>query len=148
MPPVLWARVIPWDKEVAVAALESGVETLWIPDGRLADARELGRVTGVCAEGDLREGRDFRVTAIERKEDESAILASPPDLLWVVAPRRGEVIPLENLVARRRKVLVTAGTPEEAVRGAERYRSLREHGPPSRDDVVGRGHRDRNQVVQ
>ena len=113
MPPVLWARVIPWDKDVAVAALESGVETLWIPDGRLADARELGRVTGVCAEGDVREGRDFRVAAIDGKEDESAILASSPDLLWVVAPRRGEIIPLENLVAHRRRILVAAGTPEE-----------------------------------
>ncbi len=113
MPPVLWARVIPWDKDVAVAALESGVDTLWVPDGRLAEARELGRVTGVCAEGDLREGRDFRVTAMEGKGDERAVLDSPPDLLWVVVPRRGEVIPLENLVAHRRRVLVAAGTPEE-----------------------------------
>lgn len=113
MPPVLWARVFPWNKDVAVAALESGVETLWIPDGRLADARALGRVTGVCAEGDLREGRDFRVTAMDGKEDESAVLASEPGLLWVVVPRRGEVIPLENLVAHRRKVLVAAATPED-----------------------------------
>ncbi len=113
MPPVLWARVIPWDKDVAVAALESGVDTLWVPDGCLSDARELGRVTGVCAEGELREGRDFRVTAMEGKEDESAILASPPETVWVVVPRRGEVIPLENLVAHRRKVLVAAGTPED-----------------------------------
>ncbi len=124
MPPVLWARVIPWDKDVAVAALESGVDTLWVPDGRLADARELGRVTGVCAEGDLREGRDFRVVAMEGKEDESAILASSPDLLWVVVPRRGEVIPLENLVARRRKILVSAGTPEDV----ELFRGVLEKG--------------------
>lgn len=113
MPPVLWARIIPWDKELAAAALESGVDTLWVPDGRLADARELGRVTGVCAEGELRAGRDFRVTAMEGKEDESAILASAPELMWVVVPRRGEVIPLENLVAHRRKILVAAETPED-----------------------------------
>jgi len=124
MPPVLWARVIPWDKDVAVAALESGVDTLWVPDGRLSDARELGRVTGVCAEGDLREGRDFRVTAMEGKDDESAILASPPELLWVVVPRRGEVIPLENLVAHRRKVLVAAGSPEDV----DLYRGVLETG--------------------
>ncbi len=124
MSPVLWARVIPWDKDVAVAALESGVDTLWVPDGRLSDARELGRVTGVCAEGELREGRDFRVTAMDGKEDESAILASPPELLWVVVPRRGEVIPLENLVAHRRKVLVAAGTPEDV----ELYRGVLESG--------------------
>ena len=41
----LWARVIPWQKEVAIAALESGVETLWVPDDRLGNVRELGRVT-------------------------------------------------------------------------------------------------------
>ena len=34
--PRLLARVIPWDKETAVAAIESGVEALWVPDGRAA----------------------------------------------------------------------------------------------------------------
>lgn len=115
MAPVLWARVFPWDKEVATAALESGVETLWVPDGSLASARELGRVTGVCAEGEIREGRDFRVTAMAGAEDEARILASPEDLLWVVLPTSGEVIPLENLAAHRRRILVAARTPAEAV---------------------------------
>ena len=115
MAPVLWARVIPWDKEMAVAALESGVDTLWIPDGSLARARELGRVLAVCAEGDLREGRDFRVTRMERKEDEAAILASPAEMMWVVFPSEREVIPLENLVAWRRRILVAARTPEEVI---------------------------------
>ena len=69
--PRLWARVIPWDKEVAVAALESGVELLWVPDGCGALARELGRVPVACAEGDLREGTDFRVTRMSGREDEA-----------------------------------------------------------------------------
>lgn len=110
---LLWARVAPWDKEIAIAALESGVATLWVPDGFREKAAELGRVTAVCAEGDLREGRDFRVTAMNGPEDEAAILASPPGTLWVVRPRGREVIPLENLVAWRRKILVEARTTEE-----------------------------------
>ncbi len=113
MGPVLWARVIPWKKEVAIAALESGVETLWVPDGLSGSARELGRVTAVCSEGDLREGRDFRVTRMREKEDETAILASSPESVWVIRPEEGEVIPLENLVAHRRKILVVAHSPEE-----------------------------------
>lgn len=124
MAPVLWARVVPWDKEIAVAAIESGVTTLWVPDGCLAKARELGRVVGACAEGDLREGRDFRVTEMRGKDDERAVLSSPPDATWVVLPHGREVIPLENLVAFRRKILVPARTPEEVAL----YRGVLESG--------------------
>jgi 3-dehydroquinate synthase II len=113
MAPVLWARVIPWKKDVAIAALELGVETLWVPDGCSGDARELGRVATVCSEGDLREGRDFRVTGMRGREDETAVLSSSPETVWVIRPKEREVIPLENLVAHRRKIFVVAHTPEE-----------------------------------
>ncbi|MGW8286097.1 MAG: 3-dehydroquinate synthase II [Candidatus Deferrimicrobiaceae bacterium] len=120
----LWARVIPWEKEVAIAALESGVETLWVPDGCVGSARELGRLTAVCSEGDLREGRDFRVTRMRGKEDETAVLSSPPGMIWVVRPKEREVIPLENLVAHRRKIFAVACTPEEVAL----YRGVLERG--------------------
>ncbi len=120
----LWARVIPWQKEVAIAALESGVETLWVPDGCVGSARELGRLTAVCSEGDLREGRDFRVTRMRGKEDETAVLSSPPEMIWVVRPEEREVIPLENLVAHRRKIFAVARTPEEVAL----YRGVLEQG--------------------
>jgi 3-dehydroquinate synthase II len=120
----LWARVIPWEKEVAIAALESGVETLWVPDGCVGSARELGRLKAVCSEGDLREGRDFRVTRMRGKEDETAILSSPPEMIWVVRPEEREVIPLENLVAYRRKIFAVARTPEEVAL----YRGVLEQG--------------------
>lgn len=124
MTSVLWARIFPWDKEIAVAALESGVDTLWIPDGCLERARELGRVRAACAEGDFHEGRDYRVTEMRGKADETAILSSPPDTIWVVFPREREVIPLENLVACRRKILAAARTPEEVAL----YRGILEKG--------------------
>src|SRR3990172_7471885 len=109
--PRLLARIIPWNKETAVAAIESGVEALWVPDGRASSARELGRVVAACAEGDVREGIDFRVTRMEGKEDEARVAGSPPDAAWVVFPRDREIIPLENLVAWGRRVLVVARTP-------------------------------------
>jgi 3-dehydroquinate synthase II len=121
---VLWARIIPWDKETAIAALESGVDTLWIPDGCLDKARELGRIRTACAEGDFREGRDYRVTGMKGKQDEAAILSSAPEMMWIVFPREREVIPLENLVAWRRKVLAAARTPEEVAL----YRGILEKG--------------------
>jgi 3-dehydroquinate synthase II len=124
MPPVLWARVIPWEKSIAIAALESGVTTLWVPDDCLGRARELGRVTAVCSEGDLREGRDFRVTRMRGKQDETAVLSSPPETIWVVRPEEREVIPLENLVAHQRKIFVVGRTPEEVAL----YRGVLERG--------------------
>ena len=113
--PRLWARIIPWDKENAVSAIESGAEALWLPDGFADAARALGRVTTVCGDGDLREGADFQTTRIERKEDEERIAASPSDAVWVVFPTGGEIIPLENLVALGKKILVAAKTAQEAV---------------------------------
>jgi len=137
MAPVLWARVIPWNKEIAVAALESGVDTLWIPDDCLERARGLGRVRTACARGDFREGRDYRVTEMKGKSDETAILSSPPETMWVVFSREREVIPLENLVARRRKILAAARTPEEVAL----YRGVLEKGVHGivllADDPVG-----------
>jgi len=124
MEPVLWARIVPWDKERVEAALESGIGTLWVPDGCRERTRELGRMETVCAEGEIREGRDFHVVELRGKADEAAILESPPDALWVVVPGEREVIPLENLVAWRRKVLVLARTPEEVAL----YRGVLERG--------------------
>lgn len=122
--PRLWARVIPWDKEIAVAALETGVTALWVPDGCAALARELGRVAVACAEGDLREGADFRVTRMEGREDEARVAASAPGAAWVVFPREREIIPLENLVAWGRDVLVVATTPQDVAL----YRGVLERG--------------------
>ncbi len=120
----MWARVIPWDKEAAVSALESGVEALWVPDGCADLARSLGRVTVACGDGDLREGIDFRVTRMERKEDEARIASSPPGTAWIVFPGEREIIPLENLVALERTVLAVAKTPEDVAL----YRGVLERG--------------------
>jgi 3-dehydroquinate synthase II len=109
---ILWARIDPWDKELAIAALESGVSTLWLPEGCAPLARELGRVTIVAPDGDLAEGRDFQATGIESAADEARIAASSEQALWFVRPSGREIIPLENLVAWRRRILVEAETPE------------------------------------
>jgi len=122
--PRTWARIFPWNKEVAVSAIESGVEALWLPDGCADLARALGRVTTVCVDGDFREGVDFQVTRMERKEDEARIAGSPSDAAWVVFPGEREIIPLENLVALGRKILVVAKTPEEVAL----YRGVLERG--------------------
>ncbi|MEW6719585.1 MAG: 3-dehydroquinate synthase II [Thermodesulfobacteriota bacterium] len=122
--PRIWARIVPWDKEAAVSAIESGVDALWVPDGCAEKARALGRVTTICSDGDLREGTHFRVTRIERKEDEARIAASPPGAAWVVYPGEGEIIPLENLVALGRTILVVARTPADVTL----YRGVLERG--------------------
>jgi 3-dehydroquinate synthase II len=95
-----------------------------VPDGCAGRARELGRVVAVCNDGDLREGVDFRVTRMEAKEDEARIAESPADTPWVVFPGQREIIPLENLVAWGRRILVVAKAPEEVAL----YRGVLERG--------------------
>jgi len=81
-------------------------------------------VAVACAEGDLREGADFRVTRMEGREDEARVAASAPGAAWVVFPREREIIPLENLVAWGRDVLVVATTPQDVAL----YRGVLERG--------------------
>ncbi len=122
--PRIWARIVPWNKEAAVSAIEAGIEALWLPDGCAGAARALGRVVTICGDGDYREGADFLVTRMERKEDEARVAGSPAEAVWVVFPGEREIIPLENLVALGRRVLVVARTPEDVAL----YRGVLERG--------------------
>ena len=39
----LWVKIDPWDKKLVTTALESGADALWVPEGRAAEVKALGR---------------------------------------------------------------------------------------------------------
>lgn len=102
----LWVRSIPYKKEVVTFALERGITTFWVPDEVVADVRRLGRVNVVAKSGDVKPGVDFTVCDIAGREQLEELYALPEEAIIYVEAKKEEIIPLENLVAQRKKVIV------------------------------------------
>jgi len=43
----LWVNVVPYSKEIAIAALESGAEAVILPDGKSETVRQFGKIKTV-----------------------------------------------------------------------------------------------------
>ena len=54
----IWVKVKPWDKALAIAAIESGADAVIVEPGISPRVRELGRITTVAEDGDRILGRD------------------------------------------------------------------------------------------
>ena len=92
----IWVKVIPWKKEIAMAALECGADALWIPPGMGREVRKMGIIPTVAEDGDLMLGRDVVVKEIREKKDEEEILALSLSKKVVVRGGDWMIIPLEN----------------------------------------------------
>lgn len=97
----LWVNVNPYEKEIAIAALESGAEAVVLPDGQSETVRQFGKIMTVEAFGDLKPGVDVEFIDISGKADEDRAAAVPADKLVVLKMLDWTIIPIENLLARR-----------------------------------------------
>ena len=43
----LWVNVVPYEKDLAIAALESGAEAIVLPDGQSDTVRQFGKIKTV-----------------------------------------------------------------------------------------------------
>jgi len=102
----LWVNVVPYDKEIAIAALESGAEAVVLPDGETETVRQFGKIKTVEAQGDLKPGADVEFIDIESKADEDRAAAVPGEKIVVLKMLDWTIIPIENLLARRGKNLI------------------------------------------
>jgi 3-dehydroquinate synthase II len=111
----LWVNVVPYRKEIAIAALESGAEALVLPDGQSGTVRQFGKIQTVEAEGNLKPGVDVEFIDITSKADEDRAAAVPADRLVVLRMLDWTIIPIENLLARRGgNLLVQVENSEQA----------------------------------
>jgi 3-dehydroquinate synthase II len=101
-----WVRSIPYKKEIITFALERGISTFWVQDKSVGAVRRLGKVNVVAESGDVKPGVDFEVCEITERGELERLYALPDEALIYVEARKEEIIPLENLVAQRKKVLV------------------------------------------
>jgi 3-dehydroquinate synthase II len=102
----LWVKIDPWDKKLVTAALESGADAVWVPAGKAAEVKALGRIRVAAPDGDLVPGKDFREVAILATADEAEVIRAARKGPVVVKTPDWTVIPLENLVAQTGNIFV------------------------------------------
>jgi 3-dehydroquinate synthase II len=111
----LWVSVVPYSKEIAIAALESGAEAVVLPDGESETVRQFGKISTVEKDGDIKPGVDVEFIDIAGKDDEDKAAAVPAERTVVLRMLDWTIIPIENLLARRGKnVMVQVENSEQA----------------------------------
>jgi len=111
----LWVNVVPYEKELAIAALESGAEAVVLPDGESGTVRQFGKIKTVEKDGDIKPGVDVEFVDIAGKEDEDKAAAVQAEKIVVLKMLDWTIIPIENLLARRgSNVMVQVETSEQA----------------------------------
>ena len=110
-----WVNANPYNKDVVIAALESGAEAVILPEGKTEAVRQLGKIKTVEKNGDIVPGKDVEFIDITNKDDEDKAAAVPPNKIVVLRMLDWTVIPIENLIARRGKnILVQVQTSRHA----------------------------------
>ncbi len=99
----LWVNVVPYKKEIAISALESGAEAVILPDGDSSKIRQFGKILTIEKNGDIRPGVDVEFVDIASKSDEDKAASVPNEKIVVLRMLDWTIIPIENLLARRCK---------------------------------------------
>ena len=99
----LWVNVVPYKKDLAIAALESGAEAVVLPDGKSETVRQFGKIKTVEKNGDIKPGVDVEFVVIAGKTDEDKAAGIPKSKIVVLRMLDWTIIPIENLLARRGK---------------------------------------------
>ncbi len=110
-----WVNVIPYTKEVAIAALESGAQAIVVANGQGEALRQFGKIKTVEKNGDIKPGIDVEFIDIAGKADEDKAAAVSDDEIVVLNMLDWTIIPIENLLARRgRNIMVQVENSEQA----------------------------------
>jgi len=110
----IWVKAIPWEKKIVTTALESGADGVMVPKGFSEKVKELGIITTISEDGDLKLNKDVQECEIKGKEDETKILQIAKTRLVIVRTFDWTVIPLENLVAQTEGLIVEVKDEKEA----------------------------------
>jgi len=110
----IWIKVIPWNKTIVTAALESGADAVVGDKGKSVQVRKLGLLTTVAPDGDIRLGEDVVEVEIKSKADEEEALRLSKTKTVVVKCRDWKIIPLENLIAQTKGLFAEVKDSSEA----------------------------------
>ncbi len=110
----VWVRVWPWNKEAIIDALESGADAVVIPPGKSEEVKKLGVLKTVAEDGDLKLGQDVLEIEIKTPEDQDRIIELNPEITVIISTADWSIIPLENILARRRNIMAEVQNLDQA----------------------------------
>jgi len=110
----IWVRVWPWDKEAVINALESGADGVVIPPGKSAEVKQLGVLKTIAEDGDLKLGQDVFEVDIRTPEDQDKVIEMDPGKPVIIRASDWSIIPLENILARRRNIMAEVQDLDQA----------------------------------
>jgi len=110
----VWVKVDPWDKKLITTALETGADAVIIPKGKDKEVKDLGIITTISEDGDLKWETDVVYVEISSTDDEDKIVELSKSKKVIVKTTDWTIIPLENLVARTQNIFVEVNTLEDA----------------------------------
>jgi 3-dehydroquinate synthase II len=110
----IWVNCSPWNKDIAIAALESGADAILVPDGMKERVRELGLIKTIAGDGDLKLGGEVAFLEIKDKSDEERALELSRHKILILRMVNWKIIPLENLIAQTEKIFVEVSSFREA----------------------------------
>lgn len=110
----LWINVPKWDKKIVTTALESNADAVLVPKGFSKKVKELGLITTISPDGDLKLGKDVVIVTIDSKEDEKKALEESKSKTVIVKTKDWTVIPLENLIAQTNGIIAEVKNSTEA----------------------------------
>ena len=111
----VWVKVVPWNKDLVTAALESGADAVVVPEGHCDAVRELGIIQTVAPDGDLKLGEEVVEVEIASKDDEIRAAQLGQAKIVIVRAADWTIIPLENLIATGARIIAEVETAEEAL---------------------------------
>ncbi len=101
----LWIKVIPWKKELITTALESGADAVWVEEGMSEKVKQLGKITTIATDGDIKIDKDVIYLKIQGKEDEKKALEMSKSKTVILSTPDWSIIPLENLIAQTKGII-------------------------------------------
>lgn len=110
----VWVKADPWNKKIITTALEGGADAVVVPEKCSAKVKELGLITTIAPDGDLKLGTDVLEQDIASKADEEAAVRLAAKAKVIVRTTDWTVIPLENLVAQAENLVAEVHSAEEA----------------------------------
>lgn len=110
----VWINCSPWNKEVAIMALESGADALLVPSGTKEKVKELGLIKTIAEDGDIKLGQDVVQFEIKGKKDEEEAVRLSKSRLLLLKMKDWTIIPLENLLAQTEGIFVEVRNAQEA----------------------------------
>jgi 3-dehydroquinate synthase II len=111
-----WFKINEWQPELVTTALETGFDTIYVPEGYVDKVKELARIQVLSTDNqaDLVLGKSVAEIVIDSQDRESEVEKYRGKIPVILRTPDWKIIPLENLIAKTNNLIQSVHTCEQA----------------------------------